>query len=75
MSEDSQLWSILLWLTDGTPQMQLQYPDQLLQIHKAGTGKNVQINNKTVFNPHKTLGHYKAPEGTGRSHKICIDPT
>eukprot|EP00957_Ditylum_brightwellii_P014376 1081910-Ditylum_brightwellii.AAC.1 len=86
MREDSQLWSILLWLMGGllelnkcsyhtihflfypvsTPQMQLQQPDRLLRIHKADTSKNVQINYKSVFNPHKTLGHYKALDGAGR---------
>eukprot|EP00957_Ditylum_brightwellii_P059281 4500686-Ditylum_brightwellii.AAC.1 len=32
----------------------------------ADTNKNVQIQYKSILNPHKTLGHYKAPAGTGR---------
>eukprot|EP00957_Ditylum_brightwellii_P033769 2559078-Ditylum_brightwellii.AAC.1 len=55
-----------LFYPDGTPQMQLQQPDQLLQIHKADTSENVKINYKSVFNPHKTLVHFKALVGTGR---------
>ena len=46
--------------------MQLQQSNQSLRINKADTSKNVQINYKYVFNPHKTLGHYKAPAGTGK---------
>eukprot|EP00957_Ditylum_brightwellii_P126733 9659476-Ditylum_brightwellii.AAC.1 len=39
-------------------------PDQMKLIH-AQTGKAVEIPYKSVFNPHKTLGHYKTPAGTG----------
>ena len=46
--------------------MQLQQPNQSLRINKADTSKNVHINYKYVFNPHKILGHYKAPVGTGK---------
>eukprot|EP00957_Ditylum_brightwellii_P121395 9257856-Ditylum_brightwellii.AAC.1 len=46
--------------------MQLQQPAQLLQVHKADTRENVQINYRSVFDPHKTLGHYKALAWTGR---------
>eukprot|EP00957_Ditylum_brightwellii_P137513 10483991-Ditylum_brightwellii.AAC.1 len=46
---------------DGTPQMQLHQSDNSLCINKADTNKNVQIQYTSVLNPHKTLGHYKAP--------------
>eukprot|EP00957_Ditylum_brightwellii_P098987 7540364-Ditylum_brightwellii.AAC.1 len=46
--------------------MQLQQPDQSLQIHKADTSENIQIDYKSVFNPQKTLGHHKDPTGIGR---------
>eukprot|EP00957_Ditylum_brightwellii_P114474 8728396-Ditylum_brightwellii.AAC.1 len=46
--------------------MRLQQSDHSLRIHKADTNENVQIQYKSVLNPHKTLGHYKAPAGTGR---------
>eukprot|EP00957_Ditylum_brightwellii_P063676 4833211-Ditylum_brightwellii.AAC.1 len=38
--------------------------DQMKLTH-AKTGKAVEIPYKSVFDPHKTLGHYKAPVGTG----------
>eukprot|EP00957_Ditylum_brightwellii_P101951 7770559-Ditylum_brightwellii.AAC.1 len=55
-----------LFYPDGTPQMQLQQSDHSLQIHKADTSKNAKIQYKSVLNPHRALGHYKAPAGTSR---------
>eukprot|EP00957_Ditylum_brightwellii_P011315 855571-Ditylum_brightwellii.AAC.1 len=66
MREDRQLWSILLWLTDSTPQVQLHQPDHSLCINKADTNENVQIQYKSVLDPHKILGHYNAPADTSR---------
>eukprot|EP00957_Ditylum_brightwellii_P065411 4961982-Ditylum_brightwellii.AAC.1 len=50
-----------LFYPNGTPQMQLQQLDHCLQINKADTHENVQIQYKSVLNHHQTLGHYKAP--------------
>eukprot|EP00957_Ditylum_brightwellii_P195061 14862119-Ditylum_brightwellii.AAC.1 len=55
-----------LFYPDGTPQMQLHQSDHSLCINKADTNKNVQIQYKSVLNPHKSLGHYKAPAGASR---------
>eukprot|EP00957_Ditylum_brightwellii_P180031 13714396-Ditylum_brightwellii.AAC.1 len=46
--------------------MQLQQPDHCLRINKTDTNKNVQIQYKSVLNPHKSLGRYKAPADTSR---------
>eukprot|EP00957_Ditylum_brightwellii_P180303 13735259-Ditylum_brightwellii.AAC.1 len=46
--------------------MQLQQPDHNLQINKADTSDNVQIQYKSVLNPHKTLGYCKVPASTSR---------
>eukprot|EP00957_Ditylum_brightwellii_P026273 1987227-Ditylum_brightwellii.AAC.1 len=67
MQQDSQLWSMLLWSTDGTPQIQLQHPNYNLQIKQANTDETIPINYKPLSNPHETLGHYKAPAGTSQA--------
>eukprot|EP00957_Ditylum_brightwellii_P081310 6185244-Ditylum_brightwellii.AAC.2 len=46
--------------------MLLQQPDHCLQINKADINENMQIQYKSVLNPHKTLRQYKAPAGTSR---------
>eukprot|EP00957_Ditylum_brightwellii_P011169 845992-Ditylum_brightwellii.AAC.1 len=46
--------------------MQFHQPDHSLCINNADTNKNVQIQYKSVLDPSKTLGHYKAPAGTSR---------
>ena len=43
-----------------------QVPDIPLWLKQANTNKGVTITYKSVFNPHKILGHYKAPEGTSK---------
>eukprot|EP00957_Ditylum_brightwellii_P072984 5545954-Ditylum_brightwellii.AAC.1 len=53
--------------------MQLQQSDHWLGINKADTNKNVQIQYKSVLNPHKTLGCYKAPAGTSKVHATVLD--
>eukprot|EP00957_Ditylum_brightwellii_P153143 11656755-Ditylum_brightwellii.AAC.1 len=55
-----------LYYPDGTPHMKLQQSHHCLQINKVATNENVQIQYKSVLNPHNTLGHYKAPAGTSR---------
>eukprot|EP00957_Ditylum_brightwellii_P073827 5610193-Ditylum_brightwellii.AAC.1 len=55
-----------LFYPDSTPQMQLHQSDHSLCINKANTNKNEQIKYKSVLNPYKTLGHYKAPTDTSR---------
>ena len=46
--------------------MQLHQPDHSLCINKADSNENVQIQYKSVLDPHKILGYYKAPAGTSR---------
>eukprot|EP00957_Ditylum_brightwellii_P057997 4398107-Ditylum_brightwellii.AAC.1 len=51
---------------DGTPQLQTQPPDTPLWLKQANTENDITITYKLVYNPHKTLGHYKAPAGTSK---------
>ena len=48
---------------DGTPLMRAGTYGTPLLIQDAQTNSAVQIPAKSVFEPHKTLGHYKAPAG------------
>eukprot|EP00957_Ditylum_brightwellii_P056129 4255504-Ditylum_brightwellii.AAC.1 len=52
--------------------MQLQQPDHCLQINKADTNQNVQIQYKSILNPQKTLGYYKAPAGTSNCVSVPL---
>eukprot|EP00957_Ditylum_brightwellii_P204366 15338884-Ditylum_brightwellii.AAC.1 len=52
--------------SDGTPQLQTLPPTYPLLIKHAHQNEHVTIKYKLVYNPHKTLGHYKAPAGTGQ---------
>eukprot|EP00957_Ditylum_brightwellii_P199238 15187712-Ditylum_brightwellii.AAC.1 len=51
---------------DGSPQFMTQVPDTPLQLKQANTREDITIPYKSVFNPHKMLGHYKAPAGTSK---------
>eukprot|EP00957_Ditylum_brightwellii_P189596 14432048-Ditylum_brightwellii.AAC.1 len=51
---------------DGTPQFRSEVPGTPLQLRHANTNEDVTIIYKTAFNPHKMLGHYKAPAGTSK---------
>eukprot|EP00957_Ditylum_brightwellii_P016010 1206297-Ditylum_brightwellii.AAC.1 len=81
IQQDSQLWSKLLWLSGGLPELSkcsyhiLHFnfkpngspevnnipPVQPLRIKNANTENYTHIQYKLVFDPYKTLGHYKAP--------------
>jgi hypothetical protein len=48
---------------DGTPSMRAGIYGTLLQVHDAALNENVTILAKSVYTPHKTLGHHEAPAG------------
>jgi hypothetical protein len=50
---------------DGTPQLHTLPPVHPLWINQANSNEHVSVKYKSVYNPHKMLGHYKAPAGTG----------
>eukprot|EP00957_Ditylum_brightwellii_P025420 1922466-Ditylum_brightwellii.AAC.1 len=60
---------------DGAPYMQFMQPDTTLQNKQANTGESVQIKYKSVYNPHKTLDHYKAPAGDNIAQKNALSGT
>ena len=43
-----------------------QVPGISLQIKQANMNEDVKITYKSVYNPHKTLGHYKVPAGMSK---------
>jgi hypothetical protein len=51
---------------DGTPIPRGNQVGPSLTI-QSPTNQPVSIPSKSVYNPHKTLGHYKAPAGTGKT--------
>jgi hypothetical protein len=52
---------------DGTPMMRAGTFGAPLMVHDKKTEMFVTIPAKSVFTPHKSLGHYKAPAGTNRT--------
>jgi hypothetical protein len=52
---------------DGTPLMRAGTFGDPLQVHDESTDKLVTIPAKSVYTPHKTLGHYKAPTGDNKT--------
>jgi hypothetical protein len=57
---------------DGTPRMRAGTYGNPLEIHDASLLTNVTIPAKSVFTPHKTLGHYKAPAGANRTQRNVL---
>jgi hypothetical protein len=53
--------------TDGTPSMQGGHVGPAIEIDDDFTGRKTSIPRKSVFDAHKTLGHYKAPAGNSRT--------
>jgi hypothetical protein len=49
---------------DGKPDMQGGHVGPAIEIDDDLTGQQICIPRKSVFDSHKTLGHYKAPAGT-----------
>eukprot|EP00957_Ditylum_brightwellii_P123315 9402579-Ditylum_brightwellii.AAC.1 len=57
---------------NGAPQMQLTKQNTPLRICQATNNDWVEVEFKLVYNPHKILGHYKSPAGTGKVQKDVI---
>jgi hypothetical protein len=51
------------YLPNGTPKTALVPISSQIQVTDAATGQVIQIPTKRVDDPHKTPGHWKAPEG------------
>eukprot|EP00957_Ditylum_brightwellii_P097137 7397567-Ditylum_brightwellii.AAC.1 len=69
MQQDSHLWALLLQLVGNLLDLHkysYHVPDTPLQLKQANTNKDVTITYKSMFNPYKTLGHYKAPAGKSK---------
>eukprot|EP00957_Ditylum_brightwellii_P207018 15351088-Ditylum_brightwellii.AAC.1 len=64
MQKESQLWACLLWLTGGLLKLlKCSYYVMHFKFRQDMTSQ-MQINHKSIYNPHKTLGHFKALVGT-----------
>jgi hypothetical protein len=57
---------------DGAPSMQGGHVGPDIEIDDELTGQPISIPRKSVFNAHKTLGHYKAPAGNSRTQYTVL---
>eukprot|EP00957_Ditylum_brightwellii_P199452 15203467-Ditylum_brightwellii.AAC.1 len=57
---------------DGSPEVNNIPPVQALCIKNATTDDYSHIQYTLVFNPHKTLGHYKAPVGNNKTQYLAL---
>eukprot|EP00957_Ditylum_brightwellii_P075444 5733820-Ditylum_brightwellii.AAC.1 len=52
-------------LEDGTPVMATKQQGPLLHVRQADNDTQIDIEYKNLYTPHKTLGHFKAPDDNG----------
>jgi hypothetical protein len=57
---------------DGTPTMRGGIYGEPLQVHDSFLDTEVTIPAKSVFTPHKTLGHHKAPAGNNHTQRLVL---
>jgi hypothetical protein len=55
------------FLSDGQPQMRLGNVTEQILLQDPKTGNDIAIPSKSVLNPHKTLGHQRAPAGNSNT--------
>eukprot|EP00957_Ditylum_brightwellii_P048671 3693193-Ditylum_brightwellii.AAC.1 len=60
---------------NDAPYIHCTQPDTTLRIKQTNTGESVQIKYKSVYDPHKTLFHYKAPARDSIAQKNVLPYT
>eukprot|EP00957_Ditylum_brightwellii_P124992 9528277-Ditylum_brightwellii.AAC.1 len=57
---------------DDTPSMIPDNPGPALTINSTDTNTTVTIKHKTIYDPYKIPGHFKAPAGTNKTQYASL---